>query len=84
MTAPRRRRTDHVQPELPLPHGPGHRPGDDPALQTPADEEWKLDEPTRRIGLRGVAQARALLGRPTGGDGRGQRRDGRGPSGRAA
>lgn len=76
MTAPRRRRTDHVQPELPLPH--------DPALQTPADEEWKLDEPTRRIGLRGVAQARALLGRPTGGDGRGQRRDGRGPSGRAA
>ena len=81
MTAPRRRRTDYVQPELPLPHGPGHRPADN---QTRANEEWKLDEPTRRFGLRGVAQARALLGRPAGGDGPGQRRDGRGPSGRAA
>ncbi|HEY5097416.1 MAG TPA: hypothetical protein VII46_05175 [Acidimicrobiales bacterium] len=82
MTAPRRRPPDDVQPELPL--DPGTRTRDHPGLRARDGEEWRLDEPTRRIGLRGVAQARALLGRPSGRDGQGQRRDGRGPSGRAA
>jgi hypothetical protein len=29
----------------------------------PADSDWRIDEPTRRVGRRGLAEARAALAR---------------------
>ncbi len=49
-----RRRPPTIQLELPLTPPPTQ------ATQ-PLDEDWRLDERTRRIGRQGVAAARALL-----------------------
>jgi hypothetical protein len=81
MTTDRRHRSYTIQPQLPLPAA-----GDDPAIG-PApdrDDEWRLDDQTRLIGRRGIAEARARLEAsrrsPTGGTVAGPRRG----SGRAA
>jgi hypothetical protein len=83
MTAARRRRTDAIQPELPL----RPSPADGPVPTTPddaGDRGWRLDEQTRQAGLRGVAFARAqLLASEATRKAQLQRR-GRGSSGRAA
>jgi hypothetical protein len=77
MTATRRRPSDSIQPELPLCRLPTeHEPA--------GDEEWRLDERTREIGLRGVALARARLQRSETTRETGRRSGGRGPTGRAA
>ena len=76
MTAPRRRHTVPDQPELPL-----HQPP--VAGEARRDEDWRLDEETRQIGLRGVALARARLVRSDT-TGQADPRRGRGRTGRAA
>jgi len=46
------------QPQLPIPtEWPQGRP---PRRD---DEDWRIDEPTRRVGRRGLAAARAALAR---------------------
>ena len=47
-----------IQPELP---GPSQAPDDRSERCRAASEDWRLDEQTRGIGLRGVALARARL-----------------------
>jgi hypothetical protein len=81
MTTDRRHRSYTIQPQLPLP-----APDDDPAIG-PApdhDDDWRLDDQTRLIGRRGIAEARARLEAarraPSGGAATGPRRG----SGRAA
>jgi hypothetical protein len=59
MTTDRRHRSYTIQPQLPLPAA-----GDDPAIGRPAsdhDDDWRLDDQTRLIGRRGIAEARARL-----------------------
>jgi hypothetical protein len=81
MTTDRRHRSYAIQPQLPLPTA-----GDDPATGPvpDGDDGWRLDDQTRLIGRRGIAEARARLEEArrvaTGGAGAGP---GRG-SGRAA
>ena len=96
MTAARRHRTAPTQPELPLPPSPTGRSGteadsastgtptDDPTVGPTDDGEWRLDERTRQVGLRGVAFARAQLLRSEATREAQLRSRGRGPSGRAA
>ena len=82
MTAARRHRTDATQPELPLRPSPAD--GTVPRSDDAGDPEWRLDEQTRQVGLRGVAFARAqLLASEATRKAQLQRR-GRGSSGRAA
>ena len=76
MTSAYRRSTDTTQPELPLFELPA-------TSDPPREDGWRLDEHTRQIGLRGVARARAGLGRSEHADGA-RGRGGRGPTGRAA
>jgi len=56
-------RRDHagvqVQQRLPLVGDTGAAPG------RPADGDWRIDEPTRLAGRRGLAAARAALARST-------------------
>ncbi len=54
MDAARRRRPQNHQPRLPLGSSGDGR-------ERARDEEWRLDEETRQIGLRGVALAKARL-----------------------
>jgi hypothetical protein len=81
MTTDRRHRSYTIQPQLPLPAA-----GDDPAIGPASDhdDEWRLDDQTRLIGRRGIAEARARLEEarraPAGGAAAGPRRG----SGRAA
>jgi hypothetical protein len=53
MDGSRRRRPQNHQPRLPL-----HNSDDG---ERRPDEEWRLDDETRQIGLKGVALARARL-----------------------
>jgi hypothetical protein len=46
------------QLQLPLVGDIARRPGRDAA-----DSDWRIDEPTRRVGRRGLAAARAALAR---------------------
>jgi hypothetical protein len=81
MTTDRRHRSYALQPQLPLPAA-----GDDPAAGPAPEQEddWRLDDQTRLIGRRGIAEARARLEEarraPTGGAVTGPHRG----SGRAA
>jgi hypothetical protein len=77
MTAAGLHRTHPVQPELPL-----RQPAAE--AEPPRDEEWRLDEQTRQIGLRGVALARARLLRSETTGSAGHQGGDRGPTGRAA
>jgi len=48
------------QPQLPIPTAwPQNRP------PRPEDDDWRIDEPTRLAGRRGLAAARAALARST-------------------
>ena len=73
MTSDRRRRFSERQPELPLPTEAqaSHARLDEREAHDSEGpgvvEEWRLDERTRRIGLQGVAAARARLERDEGG-----------------
>jgi hypothetical protein len=84
MTTDRRHRSYAIQPQLPLPALPAA--GDDPATGPVPDggDQWRLDDQTRLIGRRGIAEARARLEEArrvaTGGAGAGPDRG----SGRAA
>jgi hypothetical protein len=83
MTAARRPRTAATQPELPLRPAPAD--GQVPTRSDDAvDPEWRLDEQTRQVGLRGVAFARAQLLASEATRKAQLRRRGQGPSGRAA
>jgi hypothetical protein len=58
MTTDRRHRSYAIQPQLPLPAA-GEDPATGPVRQ--GDDEWRLDDQTRLIGRRGIAEARARL-----------------------
>jgi hypothetical protein len=51
-----------IQPQLPLVGGSERTPG---AQQVRPDDDWRIDERTRRAGRRGLAVARAALARST-------------------
>jgi hypothetical protein len=63
MTSDRRHRSRPTQPQLPLaaPEDNGAGPDQDPTGRSGGDEQWRLDEQTRRIGRQGIAAARARL-----------------------